>query len=73
MFVYILSKSNVMIKDSVRIVRDPIFLIKSDVSLMYVCCSITNGYKNKSTYSEILFTGQLLAEIMGLALVGGSE
>ena len=62
-----------MIRHSVGIVRDSTFLIKSEVSLMYVCCSVTNGCRKKSTYSEILSTGQLLADIIGLAFVGGSE
>ena len=41
--------------------------------LLNVCCSSTNGWRKKSTYSEILSTGHPFAEIMGLVFVGGFE
>ena len=63
----------VIIKASFGMFSFSLFLMKSAVSLMYVCCSITNGCRKKSTCSEIFSTGQLLAEMIGLAFVGGFE
>ena len=49
------------------------FRIMLAVSFKYVSWSRTSGCRKKSTNSEIFSTGQLFADIIGLALVGGSE